>query len=89
MRRAGRWRDSTPSLGWVGAEHTQMSNKAILLQRYQLASEVDEPAAALSYLQLRNREALRAWQMRLAQQQSAARAGAQQQAIAGSDRPYR
>ena len=48
-----------------------MSDKIVLLENYQLASTVDEPVAQPDYLQVRNREALQAWRMRLADQNSA------------------
>jgi hypothetical protein len=43
-----------------------MSNKAVLLEKYRKVVEDSEPSAPLDYIQLRNREALREWRLKLA-----------------------
>jgi hypothetical protein len=66
-----------------------MSNKEVLLKRSQLASEVDEPAAPLDYLQVRNKEALEAWRMRLAYQKAYASAALQHNHAGSTGAPQR
>jgi hypothetical protein len=43
-----------------------MSNKAVLLDKHHRSVPHGEPGAALDYLQLRNREALRQWRTKRA-----------------------
>jgi len=53
-----------------------MSDKQLLLcRRFASADLGPEPTAALDYLQLRNRDALRAWRERYAAARRAANAG--------------